>query len=507
MAKTINVKQVLSDIKSGVSDALLMEKYGLSPKGLESLFKKLVEAKLISSAELKRQPSPTSTGAAPSPRESRPRSPEPTSESGLDPKLVSTAVAFIQQGRHDNELMRELGLSPGELKKLKEDLVRLGYVEAQLAEQAPQPAPQMKQCPSCGREMAEGESYCRYCGHGSMEPSPGMAGAGFGRVVPETASEESYDDKSCEWEDNRGEGTLRAFFQTASRCLITPTDFFSNLPLDSGYWSPLLFAVMAGVFGGVLGVLWYHLLSGGSGGFAILQIVFIMSLGFIGALIIMPLFLFIYSGIVHGLLLLFGGAGGGFQATFRVASYSSVTALFKAIPVVGSLVSLWGVYLAVVGLRETHGTSTGKAAGAVLVPVVVPIVLSTMLFGMWWLPWGGKPKAAKIRVQAPVSITGEPFPSEVCSAIDGFLGQMDSISAEGVQDAGQQIKAAMSELEEGLKGFESDPRSNQIRAVAGSIAGLKVGILIMRRMGKPNVGEAEAKIEELTASLKNMCPE
>ncbi len=45
--KTVNAKEILVDIKSGMTNAGLMEKYHLSEKGLQSLFKKLVDAGLL----------------------------------------------------------------------------------------------------------------------------------------------------------------------------------------------------------------------------------------------------------------------------------------------------------------------------------------------------------------------------------------------------------------------------------------------------------------------------
>ncbi len=50
--KTINAKEILADIKAGMNNATLMEKYWLSEKGLQSVFKKLVTLKAISHSEL-----------------------------------------------------------------------------------------------------------------------------------------------------------------------------------------------------------------------------------------------------------------------------------------------------------------------------------------------------------------------------------------------------------------------------------------------------------------------
>ncbi|MGO9568091.1 MAG: hypothetical protein ACLP5H_11160 [Desulfomonilaceae bacterium] len=44
---TISAKQVLVDIRAGATDEFLMKKYGVSENGLQSLFQKLVTAKVI----------------------------------------------------------------------------------------------------------------------------------------------------------------------------------------------------------------------------------------------------------------------------------------------------------------------------------------------------------------------------------------------------------------------------------------------------------------------------
>lgn len=54
-------------------------------------------------------------------------------------------------------------------------------------------------------------------------------------------------------------------------------------------------------------------------------------------------------------------------------------ALVNWIPVVGGLVALYGLYLAVVGIREMHSTTTGRAALVVLLPIGA-LLLLVLLF-------------------------------------------------------------------------------------------------------------------------------
>jgi hypothetical protein len=73
---------------------------------------------------------------------------------------------------------------------------------------------------------------------------------------------------------------------------------------------------------------------------------------------------FVVAGIAHLLVrLVVGATNAGFGATFRVAAYTSVTSLVSWIPFVGGLLALYGIYLAVVGIREMHDTTTRNGFG------------------------------------------------------------------------------------------------------------------------------------------------
>jgi hypothetical protein len=77
--------------------------------------------------------------------------------------------------------------------------------------------------------------------------------------------------------------------------------------------------------------------------------------------------------------LIVGTNNSGFGSTFRVASYTQVTGLVNWIPIVGPLLSLYGLYLAIVGIREAHGTTTGKAALVILIPFAVVLVVALIV--------------------------------------------------------------------------------------------------------------------------------
>jgi hypothetical protein len=76
--------------------------------------------------------------------------------------------------------------------------------------------------------------------------------------------------------------------------------------------------------------------------------------------------------------LVVGAANSGFASTFRVASYTAVTSLVTWVPIIGGLLGLYGIYLSVVGIREMHGTTTGKALLVVLIPFLVVLLLGVL---------------------------------------------------------------------------------------------------------------------------------
>jgi hypothetical protein len=56
--KTISAKEILADIHAGATDAFLMKKYAISEKGLQSLFHKLIAAKVLTQADLHARATP-----------------------------------------------------------------------------------------------------------------------------------------------------------------------------------------------------------------------------------------------------------------------------------------------------------------------------------------------------------------------------------------------------------------------------------------------------------------
>jgi hypothetical protein len=154
--------------------------------------------------------------------------------------------------------------------------------------------------------------------------------------------------------------------------------------------NPILFAVICyeiyAVLGGIIGLLFGGLTSIGSGTAGQQAAGAATSLGgFILGIVVAPfvaaVILLLMAGIKHLLVMLIvGSSNAGFEATLRVQSYTFATRVFWWVPIIGSLAGfVYGVYLSIVGIREVHATTTGKAALVVLIPVAVVLVLALLL--------------------------------------------------------------------------------------------------------------------------------
>jgi hypothetical protein len=169
------------------------------------------------------------------------------------------------------------------------------------------------------------------------------------------------------------------------RVVARPAEFFSGIPRRGNFLAPLVFAlvcaVISAILGGLLRFAWRSEALGGvrfeGEGLGFLEFLATVLWAPIGSTI----GLLIVAGIAHLLVMIFvGERSSGFEATFRVACYAAVTNLVNWIPFVGGLLALYGLYLAVVGIRQMHATTTSKAALVVLLPIGAIVLLALVVF-------------------------------------------------------------------------------------------------------------------------------
>jgi hypothetical protein len=169
---------------------------------------------------------------------------------------------------------------------------------------------------------------------------------------------------------------VQSFINAVRSVVAAPADFFRGIRRQGDFVNPLIFAIIcyeiSAILGGLLSLVGVSM--GDTQGFGSFLI------GLILAPIGAAIGLFIGAGILHLLVMLIvGSRNSGYEGTFRVSAYSSVTSLVSWIPFIGWIASLYGIYLAIIGIREVHTTTTGKAAIVVLIPAVVVFLLVLLI--------------------------------------------------------------------------------------------------------------------------------
>lgn len=181
----------------------------------------------------------------------------------------------------------------------------------------------------------------------------------------------------------RASEPLRRFPVTVRRVLLEPVGFFRNMARADSLWNPLVFAVACALISLLLTYLTLPLIPfagerEGLGG--LLAEVGDRSPASVAALVLVvlvfaPLFvvlgLYVGAAIYQILVTIFvGRENAGFDATLRIYAYTTAVGLLTWVPVVGYGASLYGFFLAFLGLREVHRTTTRRALAVVLVPVL-----------------------------------------------------------------------------------------------------------------------------------------
>jgi hypothetical protein len=181
------------------------------------------------------------------------------------------------------------------------------------------------------------------------------------------------------WEHRQERGFFNAFIETLTIVLTRPAEAFSVMKREGGLGEPLIYALIGGCVGGIVSFLFQlgfqsiGLFTDKNNGLAAMTG---MGIG-LGSIILVPLmiviFLFIWSGLAHLCLMIFGGANQPFETTFRVFAFTQGSAgPLQIIPLCGGVISgIWAIVCNCIGLARAQETDTGRALLAVLSPLII----------------------------------------------------------------------------------------------------------------------------------------
>ncbi len=185
------------------------------------------------------------------------------------------------------------------------------------------------------------------------------------------------------WPPRENESVLDAMADTWKDSVFHPTAFFRRMPREFDFGWVLGYYVVIGVVTAGITLFWQMVLGptplqrwwvqeGAEPGNPVVD--------FLLSPLWLMLGLYLAAGIVHMFLLLVRGAKHGFGPSVRVFCFSAGPQMFAIVPWIGPAVGgIWSLVLTVIGLRETHETTTGKALAALLIPLFLLVILVLLM--------------------------------------------------------------------------------------------------------------------------------
>jgi hypothetical protein len=220
-------------------------------------------------------------------------------------------------------------------------------------------------CPHCGFESGHGTLECPLCG--TRLPETTVA-----RPDPIRAGSVAWEDPSVAFP--------ASLLRTWRDSLFQPAAFFRRLAWEGSLARPLLYYLLVSITSAFFVLLWRSTDAP------------LLASSFRPEAPLAPLVQFFFEpfaaliGLGLGVIvlqlfaLILAPARRGMRATARVFCYSAGPAVFTAVPILGPAVgAVWSLVLLVMGLREAHRTTPGRAAAIVLIPVVGFVMVLALL--------------------------------------------------------------------------------------------------------------------------------
>jgi hypothetical protein len=187
----------------------------------------------------------------------------------------------------------------------------------------------------------------------------------------------------------------RNILRTWRDSILEPGRFFRGVPYEAPALRPLLYFLILTVVAALFTLWWQaaglesvplfdEAADGLRGPSALTQFFMSPFAGLLG--------LVIWCLIVQLFVLMIIPTRRGLGATLRVLCYSAGPAVFTVVPYIGGLIGfVWGMVLEIIGIREAHRTTGGRAAAVVLIPVGLLLTLMVLIVAMVWRMAEGLP--------------------------------------------------------------------------------------------------------------------
>jgi len=178
-------------------------------------------------------------------------------------------------------------------------------------------------------------------------------------------------------------------FRSWMECMTRPAEFFGRVDPDAPFTRPLLFFLVFWVLGAGLAAvstdpalgLWtsgYVAAADAAPAEAMVRLFWFFLSPFVGLIGLGLNVVFVHVGVR-----VFVPSAAPLHVTARGLCYVAAPQVLVIVPFLGSLlVFAWALVLAVIGMRELHGTTTGRAVAAVVVPQLLFwfLMIGTLLF-------------------------------------------------------------------------------------------------------------------------------
>ncbi|MFK8049836.1 MAG: YIP1 family protein [Halioglobus sp.] len=272
---------------------------------------------------------------------------------------------------------------------------------------------------------------------------------------------------------------LSIIVETAKRVITDPTEFYQSMAPTGGYGNPIVFVVVLGVAGGLIGSIWALFGAGPAAGFA----------SGLASIIMLPVFMVIGS-FIAGLILFviwkLMGSTYGYETAYRCVAFSMailpVVAVVGLIPYLGQILqTVWACWLMYIASIQVHKINAGTAK------IVFAVLAALTLFSNVSTEYQAR-KIQKFaenfeeKMSAVNPLNEEMDSTEMGKAAAGFLTGLQEGSGGSALTSEQkaeleQAGAAMGKIMQSLQDTARDLESKNPEYITPQDAGAAMGAL------------------------------